>query len=62
VCGDDSEAKALVLELAEEITAGHAYDAGPLASSLALESLTAVIVNLNRRYGGHAGIKVTGLS
>jgi NADPH-dependent F420 reductase len=62
VCGDDSEAKALVLELAEEITAGHAYDAGPLASSLALECLTAVIVNLNRRYGGHAGIKVTGLS
>ncbi len=62
VCGDDPEAKALVLGLAEEITTGHAYDAGPLASSLALECLTAVIVNLNRRYGGHAGIKVTGLS
>jgi NADPH-dependent F420 reductase len=61
VCGDDPDAKELVLELAEQITAGRALDAGPLASALALECMTAVIVNLNRRYRGHAGIKVTGL-
>ena len=30
VCGDDGEAKALALELAERIVAGHARDAGPL--------------------------------
>jgi NADPH-dependent F420 reductase len=61
VCGDDAEAKALALGLAERITAGRALDAGPLRSARALEGLTAVIVNLNKRYRGHAGIKITGL-
>jgi 8-hydroxy-5-deazaflavin:NADPH oxidoreductase len=61
VCGDDAEAKARALELAGRLTAGRALDAGPLASARALEGLTAVIVNLNRRYKGHAGVRVTGL-
>lgn len=62
VCGDDPEAKELALELAEHLTAGRALDAGPLAGARALEGLTAVIVNLNKRYRGHAGIRVTGLA
>jgi NADPH-dependent F420 reductase len=62
VCGDDAEAKALAMELAENLTAGRALDAGPLASARSLEGLTAVIVNLNKRYKGHAGIRVTGLA
>ena len=62
VCGDDPDAKALGLELAGRLTTGRALDAGPLASARALEGLTAVIVNLNRRYKGHAGIRVTGLA
>jgi hypothetical protein len=61
VCGDDADAKAQALELASRLTSGRALDAGPLASARALEGLTAVIVNLNRRYKGHAGIRVTGL-
>lgn len=61
VCGTDADAKAVVLELAERITDGRALDAGPLESARALEGLTAVIVNLNKRYRGHAGIKITGL-
>jgi NADPH-dependent F420 reductase len=61
VCGDDEEAKALALELAGKVVAGRALDAGPLASSRALEGLTAVIVNLNKRYKGHAGVRITGL-
>jgi NADPH-dependent F420 reductase len=61
VCGDDPGAKALVLELAERITAGRAIDCGPLASARALEGLTAVIVNVNKRYKAHAGIRVTGV-
>lgn len=61
VCGDDADAKALGLDLASRLTAGRALDAGPLASARALEGFTAVIVNLNRRYKGHAGIRVTGL-
>lgn len=61
VCGDDEAAKVLALDLAVRLTAGRAYDAGPLRSARALEGLTAVIVNLNKRYKGHAGIEITGL-
>jgi len=61
VCGDDARAKELALELAGKVVAGRALDAGPLASARALEGLTAVIVNLNRRYKAHAGIRVTGI-
>jgi 8-hydroxy-5-deazaflavin:NADPH oxidoreductase len=61
VCGDDPAAKEPALELAGRIVAGRAFDAGPLTNARALEALTAVIVNLNRRYRGEAGIRVTGL-
>jgi NADPH-dependent F420 reductase len=61
VCGDDAEAKALALELARRVVGGRAFDAGPLASARALEGLTAVIVNLNRRYKARTGIRVTGV-
>ncbi len=61
VCGDDADAKAVVLELAQGLTSGRAIDCGPLASARALEGLTAVIVNVNKRYKAHAGIRVTGL-
>jgi 8-hydroxy-5-deazaflavin:NADPH oxidoreductase len=44
------------------VVAGRALDAGPLASTRALEGLTAVIVNLNRRYKAHAGVRVTGVA
>jgi NADPH-dependent F420 reductase len=61
VCGDDAEAKALALELAAKIVAGRALDAGGLRNARALEGMTAVIVDLNKRYKGHAGVHVTGL-
>jgi NADPH-dependent F420 reductase len=61
VCGDDEHAKALALELAGRLVGGCALDAGPLASARSREGLTAVIVNLNRRYKAHAGIRVSGL-
>ena len=62
VCGNDPEAKKLALELAAGVISGRALDAGPLASARTLEGLTAVIVNLNKRYRAHAGIRVTGIS
>jgi hypothetical protein len=61
VCGDDADAKVSGLELAEQLIAGRAIDAGPLASARALEGLTAILVSVNRRYRVHAGLKVTGL-
>jgi len=61
VCGDDADAKELALGVASDLVAGRALDAGPLASARALEGMTAVLVNLNRRYKAHAGLRVTGL-
>jgi NADPH-dependent F420 reductase len=61
ICGDDAEAKALAIEISSRIVAGAALDAGPLASARTLEGLTAVIVNMNKRYKAHAGIRITGV-
>ena len=61
VCGDDLEAKRLALGVAEQLIAGRAFDAGPLASARALEGMIAVAINLNKLYRGHAGLRVTGL-
>jgi hypothetical protein len=61
VCGDDPEAKELVLGLAEHLVGGRALDAGPLANSRALEDMTAVIIHVNRRYRTVAGLRLTGI-
>jgi len=61
VCGDDEGAKTLALELAGRVVSGRAFDAGPLEIARALEGLTGVIVELNKRYRAHAGIRLTGL-
>ncbi len=61
ICSDDAHTKDLSLQLAGKLVAGRALDAGPLASARALEGLTAVIVNLNRRYKAHAGVRITGV-
>jgi 8-hydroxy-5-deazaflavin:NADPH oxidoreductase len=61
VCGDDPRAKELSLELAGRIVRGRAIDAGPLANARALEGMTAVILNVNRRYKAHAGLRLVGL-
>ena len=57
----DIEPSQRAIELAAKLVAGRALDAGPLASARALEGMTAVIVNLNRRYKGHAGVRISGI-
>ena len=61
VCGAASPAKDLSLELAGRLVKGRAIDAGPLANARALEGMTAVILNVNKRYKVHAGIRLSGL-
>lgn len=60
VCGDEA-AKELALELGARLVGGRAIDAGPLAASRGMEAMTAILLNVNRRYGVHAGLRVTGL-
>jgi NADPH-dependent F420 reductase len=61
VCGDDKEAKAEVIALAE--AAGmRGLDAGPLQNAVVVEGLTAVLIGINIRYKAkRAGIRVTGI-
>jgi NADPH-dependent F420 reductase len=61
IAGDDPRAKEPALELAGKLVGGRAFDAGPLANSRALEAMTAVILNVNKRYRAHAGLKLTGI-
>ncbi|MDZ4771345.1 MAG: NADPH-dependent F420 reductase [Chloroflexota bacterium] len=61
VCSDDEEAKQDVFRLVE--AAGmRAIDAGPLANAVAAESLTPVLLWINKKYGVKgSGIRITGL-
>jgi NADPH-dependent F420 reductase len=60
ICGADDRAKELSLELAGRL-ADRAIDVGPLENSRALEGITSVILNVNKRYKAHAGVRLTGL-
>lgn len=61
VCGDDGEAKAIVIELAADVTGGRGVDAGRLRLARQLEPLTAVLISVNKRYRTRSGIALTGL-
>jgi NADPH-dependent F420 reductase len=61
ICGDDPRAKELALELAGKLVGGRAIDVGPLANSRALEAMTAAILNVNKTYKAHAGLRLTGI-
>ena len=62
VAADDARAKATVLGLVRDLGL-RALDAGPLANAVALESLTPVLIHLNRIYKSQgAGIVFTDLS
>ncbi len=61
VCGDHKPAKKKVLELVEEIEYVRALDGGPLANSYLTEAWTYILVQLNRTYKAHTGIRIVGI-
>jgi|SRR5579863_539456 len=61
VCSDDPAATQVVCELAAKIPGVRALDGGKLENARILEQITALLVGLNIRHKGHAGIRVTGL-
>lgn len=60
VCGNDKDARAEVIGLVEACGM-RGFHAGPIANSAAAEALTSVIININRAFKCHAGIRITGL-
>jgi 8-hydroxy-5-deazaflavin:NADPH oxidoreductase len=61
LCGDDADAKAVVLALAERVVTGRAIDAGRLECARWLETLTVLLLNINRNYRSETGVRITGI-
>jgi NADPH-dependent F420 reductase len=61
VCSDHAEAKAAVMALARRIPDLRPVDGGALANSRYVEQITPLLVNINRIYRIHAGIKIVGV-
>ena len=61
VCGTDKEAKAIVGGLIEDIPRLRWVDAGDLTQARIAETLTALLISINRAYKIHdAGVRITG--
>ena len=58
VCGNDKEARAEVITLIEACGM-RGFHAGLINNAAAAEALTSVIININRQYKCHAGIRIT---
>jgi len=61
VCSDDANAGQLTRTLAAKIPGVRAIDGGKLENARTLEQITALLIGLNIRHKGHAGIRITGL-
>lgn len=61
VCSDDLQASQLTRSLAAKLPGVRAIDGGKLENARTLEQITALLIGLNIRHKGHAGIRITGL-
>jgi 8-hydroxy-5-deazaflavin:NADPH oxidoreductase len=61
VCSDDPAAAKLTRALAAKIPGVRSIDGGKLENARTLEQITALLIGLNIRHKGHAGIRITGL-
>jgi NADPH-dependent F420 reductase len=61
VCSDDANTTQLTRVLAAKLPGVRAIDGGKLENARTLEQITALLVGLNIRHKGHAGIRITGL-
>ena len=60
VCGNDKAARQTVIELLADIGL-RGLHAGLIDNAAAAEALTSVLINLNKRYKTHTGIKIIGI-
>lgn len=61
VCSDNPDATKVAMELASTIPGVRAIDGGKLENSRIVEQITALLIGMNIRHKGHAGIRLTGL-
>jgi len=61
VCSDDPKAAEIAIELVAKIPRIRAIDGGKLENARIVEQITALLIGLNIRHGGHGGLRITGL-
>ncbi len=61
VCADRRPTARQVVALIDRLPGLRGVDAGGLGSALAIEAMTATLVEVNRRYKSHAALRLTGL-
>ena len=61
VCSDDAHASRLTRDLAAKIPGVRGIDGGKLENARVVEQITALLIGLNIRHKGHAGVRITGL-
>lgn len=62
VCGNDDEAKSVVIDLAAAVTGKPGIDVGPMRLARQLEPLTAVLISMNKLHKTRTGIAITGIA
>jgi len=61
LCGDDATARAEVAALVAKLPGLRAVDAGRLANARYLEAITALLLNVNRKFRARTSIAIVGL-
>lgn len=61
VCSDNADASQITRALVAKIPGLRAIDGGKLENARIVEQVTALLIGLNIRHKGHAGIRITGL-
>lgn len=61
VCSNDKPAKKKVMALVEEIEYMRGVDGGDLRNSRITESVTALLIHINKIYKSHSGVRITGI-
>jgi predicted dinucleotide-binding enzyme len=61
ICSDDRTATEVVAEITEKIPVLRALDAGSLSNAMAIEALTATMLQLNVRYKTRVAPTFTGI-
>ena len=61
LCWDDTEAKGEVARLVLRIPNLRPLDTGPLSNSATVEGITALLLNLNKRYKARTSVRIVGI-
>ena len=61
VCSDHNDARRRVMGLADRIPNLRGVDGGALFNARYVEQITPLLVNINRIYRAHSGVKITGI-